>query len=757
MIAIHWMLEYAAVLCGYVFLLFIWPSIVFRNHLAGKSKAYWFCFCVTVQIVLANLVVLTFGLIHILHRWTIFAFFFGTLLAAVLRKIEFNAEKIEKLRHLVNGAYGVKWFLFQAVIFVRTHLKKQRLKIWGMVYPHLGEYLVLSVLAVFAMIYFSYGAFQDYSYGFGDAYVHHSWISGLMEGKIFSGGIYPEAMHCFIYCLYALFGIKVYSSLLFFGGIHVVILLVSVYCLLREVFHWRYTPFFVLVIFLTIDSLCVDAVYSMSRLQWPLPQEFGLFTPFLCALFLVRYLKNANHIVYKGKSSKLYWDENLFLFAMAFIASVVTHFYTTIMAFLLCICFALFFIRKAFYYKQLVPLAVAVLCGLAVAVFPMAGAFASGIPFEKSIGWALGVMNGADPEAPEPPPQIETPPAKDEGGSMAGAFMEGLSQVYEDNYQVVYGAERGKWVAALTAFALLLWLIVRFAMALLRRYSKLKAGQNYFYAYLPMILAAFLFMAAYAAPAGFPQLIAGARLCSVEQILNLAVIMMPVDMVFSALALCCRKRILQAASIIAVAGIYVAEMALGVYHGYLYMELSQYNSAVMVTNSITRTLPKDSYTIVSPTDQLYAVLGYGRHEGLLDFVEKSSNDIEYTLPTKYIFLYIEKRPIHYAQSHFFAGPCWLAAEKYPAFFPADNTSQCPEIRAARISGDAASAGLDYENPWHAYAKLENRTILESKAYEWCESFSALYPQELKAYYEDDDFVCYYFEQEPNALYNLAIK
>ena len=36
---------------------------------------------------------------------------------------------------------------------------------------------------VFAIIYFSYGAFQNHSYGWGDMYVHHAWIYGLKEGQ----------------------------------------------------------------------------------------------------------------------------------------------------------------------------------------------------------------------------------------------------------------------------------------------------------------------------------------------------------------------------------------------------------------------------------------------------------------------------------------------------------------------------------------------------------------------------------------------
>ena len=56
-----------------------------------------------------------------------------------------------------------------------------------------------------------------------------------------------------------------------------------------------------------------------------------------------------------------------------------------------------------------------------------------------------------------------------------------------------------------------------------------------------------------------------------------------------------------------------------------------------------------------------------------------------------------------------------------------------------------------------YTNIETRTILESKAYEWCQKFSELHPNKLNIYYEDDDFVCYYFRQEAESLYNLGIE
>ena len=55
----------------------------------------------------------------------------------------------------------------------------------------------------------------------------------------------------------------------------------------------------------------------------------------------------------------------------------------------------------------------------------------------------------------------------------------------------------------------------------------------------------------------------------------------------------------------------------GIFHGYLYYELTRYNSVVEVTNSIIENCPKYQYTIISTTEELYQVIESGRHEETL--------------------------------------------------------------------------------------------------------------------------------------------
>ena len=245
----------------------------------------------------------------------------------------------------------------------------------------------------------------------------------------------------------------------------------------------------------------------------------------------------------------------------------------------------------------------------------------------------------------------------------------------------------------------------------------------------------------------------------------LAVTVMPVDAVFSLLQRFCSDLVLKRASGVVILGIYAGALLLGNYRGFLFYELTRYNSTVKVTDSIIDTFPKKSYTIVAPTDELYPVILDGWHEELKSFAEQCI-DPEYTLPTEYIFLYVEKKPLLYAQSHFFQGPFWLGEEKYKDTYwkryskkyPYSGASQSPEIKTAEITEETVQdAREESDNEWHSYTRLEERTRLEARVYDWCRRFSKLHPGVLDVYYEDEDFVCYYLRQDPGRLYHLGME
>ena len=816
----YWIFEYIKVFLAYGFMMFVWPSVVFRKFLKGRDITFRFGFCVCTQIVIINTAVLVLGLLHILNGTVFNLLFYGSMIGSIFYKFRFTKDHAEKLKRLMTGTYGTKSFRRDMRESVSERRRDLRSRIYKAIKKHIGEYLILAVIVIYGMIYFTHGAFQDYSYGFGDMYPHNAWIYGLREGQIFSAGVYPEGMHCFIYAMTTLFGIRIYSCMLFTAGIHISVFLLSAYILLKEIFKSRYTALLALTLFLTLDVQCIDEIYSMSRLQWTIPQEFGFYTIFLCGAFLLRYLRSQereNHVKWKI-FKKGFWDENLYVFMIALAASLVIHFYDTIMAFFLCVAFVPMALHKIIKPKRLVPLMVSVFVGVFVAVLPMAGALASGIEFQGSIGWAMNVINGEDgksntssesdkeKEEQEEGQKEEQKEEQQEGQEEAwdektdsnqnsdnsphtyvrledgkiiveGAFAEvkpvtvsganlserlswfvenSIDQVYRRCYATLYKKDRANMILYMTLVGFVLWFICKVISIIYKLVNKSKKVDICtFDKYFGLVLSTMIFVIMYYSKAvGLPSLVAGSRLCSIAQLLICGMVFIPVDILLWALSLVVWQPIMKLGTTIGVAVVYYIVNVTGNYHGYLYYELTRYNSAVMTTYQITKNLPKQSYTIVSTVDELYQVMEYGFHEELVDFVNEVMED-DYVIPTTYVFLYVEKKPLEYAQSHFFTGPKWLAEEKYPAYYHS-YVSQCPDITVSEISEAEGKNRTKVKVHSSVYSHLDSRTMVESRLYDWCKEFDRLYPYELQTFYEDDDFVCYYFKQNPYRLFQLGI-
>jgi hypothetical protein len=256
---------------------------------------------------------------------------------------------------------------------------------------------------------------------------------------------------------------------------------------------------------------------------------------------------------------------------------------------------------------------------------------------------------------------------------------------------------------------------------------------------------------------GLPILLESDRSAFIGHFLMVMSIVIILDMICSFFYIFSSNDVMDICSVLTVFGLVAVICCTDNYHSYLFYEVSRFASTVNVTNSIIDSLPRDCYTIVSPVDELYQVMGHGRHEEILTLCEKQDRD-EYILPTEYVFIYVEKKPIHYAQYLFSDGPKWLADDEYKDEMPAEVTSITPNYITGQISEDLISEDIMYfAKASDSYLVLSSRTILMSKIYDWCQRFSAMYPNELKVYYEDDNFVCYYFKQNTERLYNLVIE
>lgn len=798
----YWFLEYGKVFMAYGFLMFIWPSAVFRKLLKGRSLTFYFGFCATASILVMNTTVLLFGLLHILNRWTIRLFFYGLFLFSLFRILPFRRDLLRTAKRLVRREYGLRSFLHRTLCRLSAFLKRKILFLWSRWKPHFFEYSLLFILVVYGLVYFSWGPLTDHSYGFSDSYTHHTWSYNLTLGKIFSSGVYPEGMHCVVYTIHTLFGLPIQTCNLFLGCIHIMVFIVSAYCLFKEVFGWRGSSLLAVLLFLILKSGCLDEVYNLSRLQCTLPQEFGFFTMFICPAFFVRYLKSNHHPLRGRKLTKHVWDENLIIFCLALADSLAIHFYVTIFAFFMCAGFALFHIRKIFRRTHFLPLVIAAVLGVVLAVIPMVGALASGMRFQGSINWALSVMSGSDgngsaqnteaPDAKNPgadsefgntetdssqsihtgddrdnaditsedPLSPSAEPSLPESAAEKPSVIQKLSGLCRRLFAsiqailfVLYGNIRSFYIL-LTLLACILFVSYRLiALFLKRLVPDIGLEPTRLDNYVPMLLNLFFYLVLYAAPyLGLPELIQISRLCSTIHILFIVAVVMSVDTLFYIISSFMSPKALDTANILAIAAVYTLVVQTGNYHSYLYFALTRYNVAVDLTEQIMAGYPRYTYTIISPNEELHQVMDYGRHEDLYQFIYQVTYQDTYYIPTEYLFIYIEKRPMLYAQTHFFSGPGWLADN-----YDFSGTSVCPEIICQEISDEMADELYRATAAWPIYTSIENRTILESRAYRWCAQFAKLYTHETEIYYEDENFICYRVRQNPLRLFNMVIQ
>ena len=158
------------------------------------------------------------------------------------------------------------------------------------------------------------------------------------------------------------------------------------------------------------------------------------------------------------------------------------------------------------------------------------------------------------------------------------------------------------------------------------------------------------------------------------------------------------------------------------------------NESILCTTNILKDNEgeNNTWTIVSANDEYRMVEKYGRHTETIEFLEDMeywNRNKEVTIPTEKVYFYIEKKPLNYAGGYI---------------------GSIPEV-----SEEQAQQPLPENSGLSAYSGV-NRSVTMSRMYYWAQKFMELYPNEMKVYYENDRFVCYYLEQNVYRLYNFAI-
>jgi hypothetical protein len=735
---------------------FLIPLFVWKNHLKNKSYAYRFWFCVITQASLQINLVLLLGFLHICSRETIIG---CNIVIYLLILWNFSDKKLfrrlkewsDAFREAYRNDRLVSYLLREAAgwwkAFIRT---VGGFRVWRYILKHWLETLLMAGLIVYNIWFLTHNVMRYHCYQFSDIPVHQSWIYELEQGNLFSDGIYPFGMHAMTYIIRVLFDLNLREILLYAGAYQTVLLFIGLFILAKEIFCGKYTPVTVVVI--------ISLMLNQGRYAASLPQEAGMYVVVGIAYFMIRYFHgDRKKFVIEGDSrlrrifragcyiNRRYIRSEEILLMLCVGLVIAYHFYTAIAAIFLVAAIGIAYIPKIFKKQYFIPLLFCGIMGAFIAVLPMGACLAKGIPFQESMAWATSVMTGEEWVGSDPDYQSELAEALDRGdmGGTLDTDEEGEEETekVEVDYSSMtpieiirfyYNALINFGILAMfgyTAIRLMFLCMLSGAVCavlLMLRKKTRCYGHDYMALIINMII---LFTLGSAQQLGLMELIAAARASTFAEPFIGFIYMLPVDFAFRVFGGWKNKYYQAVLNVISAAvciGAAYMIITLGWYHTFFDVNQAYYNESEYLLRNIKKSYEKNTFTIVSPTDEYYDVLDYGRHTQLSEFINMVNGKQEaFTFPTKYVFFFIEKKVLQ----DYFYGP---------------------------VNVDLKYAAMDFVYFANTQDYYFERAMIESQAYYWALKFKQMYPRNFKVYYEDDIYIAYILIQNPYSPYELQI-
>lgn len=793
-------IQWLAAFLAYAGLTIALPALVIYprvKHCRAVSR-FFFYFSVG-NFYLMN-VVYVLQLLHISYCVTLIAAVAVPALTGYLRvrKIpvrEAYRRQKEQIGRVVRGSFGVKNWLRRTFRMLLSKLCNCIKLAVRSVTGHALDCIFLALVSAVVLGYYGPELIRGFGYAMSDIPVHNYWINHMGQNDIFVGGVYPFGFHNIVYFIHAVFGLDTFVLLRVFWLIQVFWLHMILLMFLKGVCRSRFLPYFGAAVF------AVGGFYSETykRYYASLPQEFGMLYILPAVYFAFEFFRIRKEEI-RGWREKPVSNAYLMGFAMNFAMSFSVHFYGTIILGIFCVGIACgYFVRflRPKYFGRVVRTC---FLGLFVAVLPLAFAYATGTRLEGSLRWAMSVMAPAEEdlepvshsryEFDENGMPIGAPLVEMEDGTLA--YMDELDDgavVYypigsedmseEEKQEAVdkgYAGdappsstaqkeeekpkkpkktladvrkellwafdqidqmvktyefnEQSKWMSSLVYLAIIVCFVMAPLFLIARRFD---------YAFMLISVAVYNILMMFLlclANFGLPQLMDSSRSSIYLAYAIPLVWVVAMDAVLYFLFGLWKwkgMRVVMNAASFAVVFLCAAYLVqAGAYKRPYEVEHFQTNGAVTCLTNIIRDNPDNTWTIVSANDETRMGEDHGFHYELLTFLQ----DMEFTggistltLPTHMVYFFVEKVPINYS-------------------VPYENSGQA-------ISEEGAARPLPDKGGIGSYM-AEDRWILMSRMYEWAETFRSMYPNEMRVYYEDDEFLCYALEQNDYHLYNLSI-
>ena len=753
-------LRFVSIFAAYTGLTVLLPAIMFRRILAGRRLSEQFLMCYTFGNFYIINIVFAVQLLHISGFWTLVLF---TAVPGILIWSRVNRVSLRELcmktgivcKKILQGSMGIKGFLYRVKNRGMAVLKKAVWLFYCEVVCNTLQWILAG--AVIAALFWIYGRQLILTYGYraSDIPVHLNWINQMSRGNLFASGVYPFGFHCMVYYLHAVFGFDTYVILCVFYLVQVFFIHIVLLAMLKLLCRSLYLPYAGIMVYI-LGSFWARQTYS--RFGSSLPQEFGMIFVIPSVYFLIRFFQTEKKNL-KNRETKLI----LGCFALAFSLTLAIHFYGTMIAGLCCIGIAVGsctrFLNKEYFRRIMLTGIISVF----LAVLPMGIAFAGGTPLQGSLGWGLSVINGdssdtedtSENEAAQKQAMeemaarlIENTQNSNSESAQTGEIpiiteapkhsltdkareipkkMKNLREMMIRRIQEFIINSQEQWCAYAVLAGIAVLILLGLMFIILRRitYGEMLMSAGFCMGILTLLLCA--------GNLGLPVLMDPAR-CSIYYVYLLIVSITVLG--DGLLYLIFMPRILTIPRNV-VSFILTVSMAAGMIHQGLVKTpdfISDYvsNGAFTCLTNIIKENKDETWTIVSANDETQMGLDHGWHYETITFLRKQEHinkDTKLIIPTEKVYFFIEKIPLNYSVVYSGSGQS--------------------------ISKKGASQSLPNSGGIGMY-QGEGRWILMSRMYYWAQAFMEMYPNEMKVYYESEDFVCYVISQNMYHQYNFAI-
>ena len=753
-------LRFVSIFAAYTGLTVLLPAIMFRRILAGRRLSEQFLMCYTFGNFYIINIVFAVQLLHISGFWTLVLF---TAVPGILIWGRVNRVSLRELcmktgivcKKILQGSMGIKGFLYRVKNRSMAVLKKAVWLFYCEVVCNTLQWILAG--AVIAALFWIYGRQLILTYGYraSDIPVHLNWINQMSRGNLFASGVYPFGFHCMVYYLHAVFGFDTYVILCVFYLVQVFFIHIVLLAMLKLLCRSLYLPYAGIMVYI-LGSFWARQTYS--RFGSSLPQEFGMIFVIPSVYFLIRFFQTEKKNL-KNRETKLI----LGCFALAFSLTLAIHFYGTMIAGLCCIGIAVGFCTRFLNKEYFRRIMLTGIISVFLAVLPMGIAFAGGTPLQGSLGWGLSVING-DSSDTEDTSENEAA-QKQAMEEMAARLIENTQNSNSESVQtgeipiiteapkhsladkareipkkmknlremmirriqefIINSQEQWCAYAVLAGIAVLILLGLMFIILRRITYGEMLMSAGFCMGILTLLLCA--------GNLGLPVLMDPAR-CSIYYVYLLIVSITVLG--DGLLYLIFMPRILTISRNV-VSFILTVSMAAGMIHQGLVKTpdfISDYvsNGAFTCLTNIIKENKDETWTIVSANDETQMGLDHGWHYETITFLRKQEHinkDTKLIIPTEKVYFFIEKIPLNYSVVYSGSGQS--------------------------ISKKGASQSLPNSGGIGMY-QGEGRWILMSRMYYWAQAFMEMYPNEMKVYYESEDFVCYVIPQNMYHQYNFAI-